>query len=60
MSGKKAKEENKVEKDGKTVYFCCENCPKKYEENAKKYTAQANYQLFETHQIVQKACPFSG
>jgi len=60
VSGQKAKEENKVEKDGKTVYFCCDNCPKKFEDNAKKFTAQTNYQLFETHQLKQKACPFSG
>lgn len=60
VSGQKAKEESKVEKDGKTVYFCCDNCPKKFEENAKKFTAQTNYQLFETHQLKQKACPFTG
>ena len=60
VSGKKATEESKVEKDGKTVYFCCENCPKSYEANEKKFAAQTNYQLFETHQIVQKACPFTG
>ena len=61
VSGGKAKEESKVEKDGKTIYFCCDNCPKKVEgDGAKKYTAQMNYQLLETKQIKQVKCPFTG
>lgn len=61
VSGGKAKEESKVEKDGKTYYFCCDNCPAKVEgDGAKKFTAQMNYQLFETKQIKQVKCPLTG
>jgi YHS domain-containing protein len=60
VSGAAAKEDHKVEKDGKTVYFCCDNCPKKYEGNESKFAAKTNYQLFQTNQIKQKACPLTG
>jgi YHS domain-containing protein len=60
VSGAAAKEDHKVEKDGKTVYFCCDNCPTKYEKDAKKFATQVNYQLLQTNQIKQKACPFTG
>ena len=60
VSGAAAKEESKVVKDGKTVYFCCDNCPTKFEKDPKKFTAPVNYQLFQTNQIKQKACPFTG
>jgi len=60
VSGAAAKEDHKVVKDGKTIYFCCDNCPTKFEKEGKKYATQVNYQLFETHQLKQKACPISG
>lgn len=60
VSGAAAKEDHKVVKDGKTIYFCCDNCPTKFGNEMKKYTAQVNYQLVETKQLKQKACPFTG
>ncbi len=45
--------------DGK-VYFCCQNCPKKFEQDKAKYATKANFQLVATKQYEQGACPYSG
>lgn len=61
VSGKPAIESSSVEmKDGSKVYFCCENCPKAYEKDPKKFATKANAQLLETGQIVEVACPLTG
>ena len=60
VSGGPAKEENSLEYHGKKVYFCCKNCPNAFKADTKKYAAKANYQLAETGQVVQVACPISG
>lgn len=60
VSGGAVNEEHFVEKDGKKIYFCCENCPKAYEADPEKFAAAANFQLLETKQMVQVACPLSG
>lgn len=60
VSGQPAKEASFVEYLGKKLYFCCDNCPKAYAADAEKYAVKANYQLLETGQMVQVACPFSG
>lgn len=61
VSGKPAIESSFVEmKDGSKVYFCCENCPKAYEKDPKKFAIKANRQLLETHQVVEVACPLTG
>ncbi|TWT73933.1 hypothetical protein [Allorhodopirellula solitaria] len=55
-----AKAEKSVDfKKGK-VYFCCGGCAGKFAKEPKKFTTQANRQLVQTHQYVQKACPISG
>ena len=60
MSGASAKEAQASDwKDGK-VYFCCENCLKKFDGDKKAKAAQANHQLIASKQVEQKACPFSG
>jgi hypothetical protein len=49
-------------KDGK-VYFCCDNCPKKFDEDQagdKKMSTKANTQLVATGQAKQHKCPLSG
>src|SRR5258708_40323576 len=46
-------------KDGK-VYFCCDNCPMKFDKDAKTYTEKANAQLVQTAQAKQGKCPISG
>jgi hypothetical protein len=49
-------------KDGK-VYFCCDNCPKKFDEDQagdKKLDTKANTQLVATGQAKQHKCPITG
>ena len=61
VSGKPAKETSVVEaKNGDKVYFCCDNCPKAYKANPKKFETKVNAQLLETAQVVQVACPITG
>ena len=42
---------------GKDVYFCCENCPKAFKKDTKKFANKANHQLVLTGQAIQVACP---
>jgi YHS domain-containing protein len=60
VSGQPAKEDSSLSYLGKKVYFCCNNCPKAFEKDTKKYAAKANYQLLQTEQIVAVACPLTG
>lgn len=60
VSGGPAKESSSTKYKGKNLYFCCNNCPKAYAKNPEKFATKANYQLLQTNQIVQVACPFSG
>ncbi|MGV3486739.1 MAG: hypothetical protein ACO1RT_20155 [Planctomycetaceae bacterium] len=46
-------------KDGK-VFFCCDNCPKKFAAAPEKFATKANMQLVATGQYEQKACPITG
>src|SRR5262245_54257028 len=46
-------------KDGK-VYFCCDNCPKKFDSDQKAFATKANAQLVQTGQAKQGKCPISG
>lgn len=46
-------------KDGK-VYFCCDNCPKAFAKDEKKFATKANTQLVATGQAKQAKCPLSG
>lgn len=39
------------------VYFCCGGCLKAYQDDTKKFSTQANFQLASTGQYVQKTCP---
>jgi YHS domain-containing protein len=60
VSGKPASKDHAVAyKDGK-AYFCCDNCPKAFEKNTKKFATKANMQLVETGQYKQVKCPLSG
>ena len=60
VSGADAKEDKTVEYLGKKVYFCCENCPKAFEKDPKKFATKVHHQLYSTKQIALVACPFSG
>lgn len=55
-----AKVTNAVDYKGGHVYFCCQNCPKKFAAETEKYAAKANAQLVATKQAKQNACPLSG
>ena len=60
VSGGAAKEDKTVDYKGGKVYFCCENCPKAFEKDVKKYATKANHQLVATGQAKQAKCPLSG
>lgn len=60
VSGGPAKETSVVEYKGKKVYFCCNNCPKKFEADPEAFTVKVRAQWAVTGQLVQVACPFSG
>jgi YHS domain-containing protein len=62
VSGQPAIEKSVVElpKNGGKVYFCCENCPKAFKADTKKFTLAVHRQFLETGQVVQVACPVTG
>jgi len=60
VSGGPAKKENVVKVGSKEVYFCCENCPKAYKADPKKFDLKVKQQWLETSQITQVGCPVSG
>lgn len=53
-----AKADKSLDYKGAKIYFCCENCPKKFD--ATKNAAKANAQLVQTEQAKQGKCPLSG
>lgn len=55
-----AKAETAVDYKGGKVFFCCQNCPKKFSEEPAKFAVKANHQLVETKQAKQEKCPLSG
>src|SRR5688572_1576507 len=60
VSNRAVKEASAVDYKGGKVYFCCDNCPKGFAKDTKKFAAKANAQLVATGQAKQGACPFSG
>jgi len=60
VSGEAASKDHAVAyKDGH-VYFCCDNCPKKFEADKKKYVTKANAQLVASGQYKEAKCPLTG
>jgi YHS domain-containing protein len=55
-----AKAETAVDYKGGKVFFCCQNCPKKFSEEPTKFAVKANHQLILTKQAKQEKCPLSG
>lgn len=53
-----AKADKSVSYKGGKVFFCCDNCPKKFD--AEKNATVANHQLVLTGQAKQEKCPLSG
>jgi YHS domain-containing protein len=60
ISGKPASKDHAAKYKEGQVYFCCDNCPKAFEANTKKYATKANIQLVSTGQYKQTKCPVSG
>lgn len=55
-----AKEDKNAEYKGAKVYFCCDNCKGKFNEDKAKFAIPANIQLVSTKQFSQTKCPISG
>ena len=62
LSGGPAKEASSVAFLGKTVHFCCDNCPKAFasKKDSKEVLQKVMLQFVETGQAVQVGCPMSG
>jgi len=60
VSGQPAKADKTVDFNGGKVQFCCENCPKAFNANSKKFAGKANLQLIQSGQLVQVKCPLTG
>jgi len=45
---------------GKKVYFCCPGCPAQFVSSDPRMAAKAHFQLLQTGQIRQVACPLTG
>ena len=60
ISGKAAKDGTEVAHNGGKVFFCCQNCPKKFQEETAKFAAKANFQLVATGQAKEVKCPIKG
>lgn len=60
VSGKAVDADKSADYEGAKVYFCCDNCPKAFAKDTKKFASKANAQLVLTKQAKQVKCPFSG
>src|SRR5690242_12403237 len=60
VSKKPALEDKTAEYKGAKVYFCCENCPKAFAKDTKKFATRANMQLVQTKQAKEVKCPLTG
>jgi YHS domain-containing protein len=60
VSGHPASKEHMAEHNGGKVYFCCDNCPKAFAANMKKFAAKANAQMVQDGQFKQVKCPLQG
>jgi hypothetical protein len=60
VSGKATQADKTVDFNGGKVQFCCENCPKAFNANSKKFAGKANLQLIQTGQLKQIKCPLTA
>jgi transposase-like protein len=60
VSGHAASKDHAVDHNGGKVYFCCDDCPKAFEANTKKFAAKANAQMVQDGQFKQVNCPLAG
>ena len=57
VSGKAIDKSKTVAYKKAKVYFCCENCPKAFAKDTKKFATKANHQLAVSGQFQQTKCP---
>ncbi|HUY33453.1 MAG TPA: hypothetical protein VMV69_11950 [Pirellulales bacterium] len=60
VSGQPVKADKTLDYKGAKIYFCCENCPKKFDAKNKLQAAKANMQLVQTKQAKEEKCPIKG
>jgi YHS domain-containing protein len=60
VSGKAVDASKTVDFNGGKVAFCCENCPKAFSADTKKFAGKANMQLVQSGQLKQVSCPLTG
>ncbi len=60
VSGKAVAADKSVDFNGGKVQFCCENCQKSFQADTAKFAAKANFQLAQSGQLKQTACPMTG
>jgi YHS domain-containing protein len=60
VSGEAATKEQFTAYKEKQVYFCCDKCKAAFEAEPAKFEVNANHQLAQTKQFVQKKCPMTG
>lgn len=60
VSGKAVNKEATADYKDHKVYLCCQGCPKAFKKDTAKFAAKANWQLVQTKQFKQVACPISG
>jgi len=60
VSGKAINKDHSLAYKEAKVYFCCPNCPKAFEKDPAKFATNANLQLVQTEQAVEKKCPLTG
>lgn len=60
MVRKDVNPEKFAEFEGGKVFFCCDNCLKRFNTDPKAHATKAHHQLVRTGQVKQTACPISG
>ncbi len=60
MVRKDVNPEKFAEFEGGKVFFCCDNCLKRFHSKPEDFTTKAHHQLVRTGQVKQTACPISG
>jgi hypothetical protein len=60
VSGHPASKDHALAHNGGNVYFCCDDCPKAFQANVRKFAAKANAQMVQDGQFKQVKCPLQG
>ncbi|HMP80942.1 MAG TPA: hypothetical protein PKD54_15915 [Pirellulaceae bacterium] len=60
MVRKDVNPEKFAEFEGSKVFFCCDNCLKRFNSKPEDHATKAHHQMVRTGQVKQTACPISG